>query len=154
MNLTTTTPRSSRSLFAGVAGLGRTTDKARAFLNGTLGEYHYGANCPHDSAVFYALGIDGANYADNVQRLGDDLAVESWVRETYLNKLDPNAISHWNEQLLKCGPDYSPTMMPDGNPLKNLTMEQFLGFRNAIAPHRTDVRTVVDLLDIEDGHAP
>src|SRR5579862_9474662 len=153
MNLETTVPRSPRSLFAGVAGLGRTTDKARAFLAGTLGEYHYGQHCPHDSAVFHALGIDASHYATMVGRLGDDAAIEAWVRETYLTKLDAAIISQWNEQLLKCGPDYSPSMMPDGNPLKGLTMEAYLGFRDAIAPHRTDVRTVVDLLDIEDGHA-
>jgi hypothetical protein len=153
MNLNDAPPRSSRSLFAGVAGLGRTTDKARAFLAGTLGDYHYGAPCPHDSALFHVLHADPNEYAAAVGRLQTDDAIEAWVHETILSKLDPMLIAQWNEQLLKCGPDYSPPLMPEGNPLKNLSMEQFLGFRNAIAPHRTDVRTVVELLDIEDGHA-
>ena len=152
MDLTTTAPRSSRQLFAGVAGLGRTTDKARAFLNGTLGEYHYGYDCPHDWAVFDALGIDGAKYATMVARLQHDCEIEAWVHDAYLNKLEPHYIARWNEELLKCGPDFSPGLMPEGNPLKTLSFEQFLGFRDAIAPERTDVRTVVGLLDIEDGH--
>lgn len=152
MDLTKHAPRSSRSLFAGVVGLGRTTDKARAFLNGTLGDYHYGYDCPHDWAVFDALGIDGAKYATMVERLREDDAISTWVLETYVSKLSPERIAQWNDELLRCGPEFAPSLMPDGNPLKHLTHEHFLGFRNAIAPGRTDVRTVVELLDIEDGH--
>jgi hypothetical protein len=152
MDLTTHAPRSSRSLFAGVVGLGRTTDKARAFLNGTLGDYYYGYDCPHDWAVFDVLGIDGAKYATMVARLGDDAAIEAWVQETYLHTIGPERISQWNDEFLRCGPDYAPTLIPDGNPLKGLTNDIFAGFLTAIAPERTDVRTVVGLLDIEDGH--
>ena len=151
MNLTTHAPRSPRELFAGVVGLGRTTDKARAFLDDTLGEFYYGYECPHDWAVFHVLGIDGAKYATMVQRMGDDAAVEAWVRETYLAKLEPSAIARWNDEFPRCGPDFSMATLPDGNPLKHLSLEQFLGFREKIAPGREDVRTLVDLLDIEDG---
>lgn len=152
MDLTKQPPRSSRSLFAGVVGLGRTTDKARAFLNETLGDYHYGYDCPHDWAVFDVLGIDGAKYATMVDRLGEDCAIEAWVHDTYLTKIASERIEQWNDQLLRCGPDFAAPLIPEGNPLKTLTNEQFDGFRNAVAPARTDVRTVVDLLDIEDGH--
>lgn len=153
MDLRQQPPRSSRDLFAGAVGLGRTTDKARAFLNDTLGEYFYGYECPHDWAVFHVLGIDGAKYATMVQRLGDDRTLEAWVRTTYLDKLSPEIVAAWNEQLLKCGPGYAPPLIPEGNPLKHLTDEQFAGFRNTVAPGRTDIRAVVDLLDLEEGRA-
>ena len=58
MDLTKHYPRSVREPFAGVVQIGRTIDKARAHVAGTVGEYHY--NCPMDRAVFAFLGVEDA----------------------------------------------------------------------------------------------
>ena len=113
MNLTTQPPRSPRQLYAGVVGLGRTTDKARAFLAGTLGDYHFGKDCPHDRAVFHALKIDCALYLLEVAKL-DDAALEAWAHDTYIAKLPAATLEEWNTSFLRIGPGFVMTMLPSG----------------------------------------
>jgi hypothetical protein len=150
MNLTAQPPRSPRRLFAGVVGLARTTDKARAFLAGTLGDYHFGKDCPHDRAVFHALAIDCERYLTQVDKL-NDTALEAWVRDAHIAKLPAATIEEWNVSFLRIGPGFVMTMLPSDHPLHALTDEAFEPFRARIAPQRPDIRTFVDLLDFEDG---
>lgn len=155
MDLTEHPPRSPRALLAGAAGLARTTDKARAFLNGTLGEFHYGYECPHDSAVFHALGIDGAKFTTMVERLKTDDAVASWLHETYLSRLPDGALEQWNAAFVNHGIGTPPlVMLPLEHPLRSIGSDTFMNYRDRIAPSRTDITRFVDLLDLEDGCEP
>jgi len=150
MNLTKRPPRSAREHFAGVVGLGRTTDKARAFLAGTLGDYHFGADCPHDRAVFHVLAIDREQFLAQVVQ-ADDAALETWLHERYISKLPPATVDEWNTSFLKIGPGFVMIMLPPDHPLHTLTDEAYEPYRARIAPDRPDIRTFVDLLDFEDG---
>ena len=59
MDLTRDYPRSALERFAGVVMAPRTTDKCRAHLQGTLGEYIY--NCGLDRKLFAFLGTNVGN---------------------------------------------------------------------------------------------
>lgn len=50
MNLTMTAPRSAKDKLLGLVSLKRAIDKAKAFNEGSLGEYDY--DCPHDGHFF------------------------------------------------------------------------------------------------------
>lgn len=138
MDLTKTHPRSVHEKFAGVVQLGRTIDKARASLEGKLGEYHY--NCAMDQGVFQFLGVE--NHEAFAKEVGkrSDAAVEEWVRERYVDKKSPAEIARWNEEWLRHGPDPG----SDGE-------KYFLNLRDQVAPGRTDITTWPDLLDADEG---
>jgi hypothetical protein len=138
MDLTKTYPRSVRDTFAGLVQIGRTTDKARAHLAGTVGEYHY--NCGMDQAVFSFLGIDDHEaYAKKVSQLKDS-EVEAWLRDTYVSKKSPAEIAKWNREWLAHGPDRGSD-----------SEKYFLDLRNSLAPGRTDITAWADLLDLDEA---
>ena len=149
MNLLETVPRSPRSLFAGVAGLGRTTDKARAFNAQSLGDYHYG-DCPHDSAVLGFLRIDPREYADKVAELKTDERIEAYVRDRIAG-LSTQTLALFNEHFFAIGPGATMPELPDGHPLRAIDPKTFQEYRQRIALGRPDIVTFVDLLDYEDG---
>jgi uncharacterized protein DUF5069 len=137
MDLTKTYPRSVREKFAGVVQLGRTADKGRAYLAGTVGEYHY--NCPMDQAVFEFLGIsDHEAFARKAAQLSDS-ELEKWVRDQYVSKKTHAEIEKWNAEWLGHGPAPG----SDGE-------AYFIDLRNQVAPHRIDVTSWPDLLDLDE----
>jgi hypothetical protein len=76
-DLTKDYPRSPRDLLAGyVIGM-RTLDKCRAFLNNSIGEYHF--NCPLDNMFFEFTGISADNFKDFVATGATDEEVADWV---------------------------------------------------------------------------
>jgi hypothetical protein len=151
MDLLKQPPRSTRETLAGAAGLARTTDKARAFLNGTLGEFHYGYDCPHDWAVFDALGIDGAKFTVMVERLDTDDAIAHWVKKTFLARLPDGVVDSWNADWLALRKGGALKHVTRDHPLHYLEPQTFEAFRARIAPDRPDIVRFVDLLDYEDG---
>lgn len=137
MDLTKTYPRSVRDRFAGVVQIGRTTDKARAYRAGTVGEYHY--NCGMDQAVFAFLGIDDhEGYADRATSM-DDASLERWLTDTYVSKKSQAEIDRWNREWL----EHRPEPGSDGE-------KHFVQLRDQIAPARRDVRSWPDLLDLDE----
>ena len=62
-NLTQEAPRSPRNRLGGYALLARATDKGRASIAGTAGEYHFA--CPLDQQLFEFKGVQ----ADEVKKL-------------------------------------------------------------------------------------
>ena len=56
MDLTKHAPRSVKETVLGIVQLARTTDKAKAIVDGQIGEYHY--DCPIDRALFDFLAMD------------------------------------------------------------------------------------------------
>lgn len=137
MDLTKTYPRSVRDRFAGIVQIGRTTDKARAYKAGMVGEYHY--NCGMDKAVFEFLGIDDHEaYADRAVSM-DDASLERWLTDTYIAKKSKAEIDRWNREWLEHGPEPG----SDGEKF-------FVELRDQIAPGRRDVRSWPDLLDLDE----
>ena len=136
MDLTTTYPRSVRDKIAGVVMLARTTDKAKAKVDGNIGEYHY--NCPMDVGVFSFLGIDHEAFLAQVKKAGDDASIEAYVKP-FAEKKAAAEIEGFNTQFLQ------------GKPAPGSESETyFLDLRNSVAPDRTDVTDWADLLDLDE----
>ena len=65
MDLTQQPPRRPSNIgMAGIAGLARTTDKARAHEAELLGEYLYGESSGFDGRVLNLLGIGADDFAE------------------------------------------------------------------------------------------
>lgn len=94
-NLSEEPPRSPRVRVGGYAILGRTIDKCRAELNGTIGEYHY--DCPLDKALFGFAGVTGAEFKEQVKGGASDDELARWVSEHGARR-SPEEIGKWSEQ--------------------------------------------------------
>ncbi|MBI4158973.1 DUF5069 domain-containing protein [Candidatus Woesearchaeota archaeon] len=81
MDLTKSFPRSPYDMSAGIVMLPRTTDKAKAHIAETLGEYHY--NCPLDQALFRFLNVDEKTFAQKVKELKTDGKIGIWVEKEF-----------------------------------------------------------------------
>src|SRR5947199_10004050 len=101
MDLSKEYPRSAMERFAGVVMGPRTTEKCRAHLAGTLGEYMY--NCGLDRKLFEFLGTDKDEFAKVVERAKSDADVEAFVRQKVAGK-SPEEIETWNRKFM----DYEP----------------------------------------------
>lgn len=136
MDLTKEYPRSVHDKLAGVVMAARTTDKARAELTGTTGEYNY--DCPMDNGLFGFLGIDGASFLDAVKNANDDSGVEAYLRPIVAKKTAAE-VDAFNAEFV----GHKPEPNSDGE-------KYFLNLRNDVAPDRTDVTTWADLLDLDE----
>jgi hypothetical protein len=135
LDLSVTFPRSPKALLGGYAHLGRMIDKARAKAAGTLGEYIY--PCPLDQALLEFLRLDADGLSDVAKQKADD-EVLRWVQDHATNHT-AKEIVEWNQSFFA------------RKPSDEKKLQYFLETRNRIAPHRTDVTTWVDLLDLEEG---
>src|SRR5579864_587322 len=136
MDLTKSFPRSVKSKLAGLLMAARTTDKARAYAQGTLGEYHY--NCPMDRKLFDFLGLAHEEFAKQASTLSD-AQLGQWLRERSIAKKSALDIERFNASFL----DYKPEPGSDGERF-------FLELRNSLDPTRTDITTWPDLLDLDE----
>ncbi len=135
LDLNNVFPRSPKNRLGPYAHLARMVDKARAKAAGTLGEYIY--PCPLDRVLLDFLTIsDEALLAVAKDRTDED--VLRWIYE-HAKARGPQEIREWNEAFL------------DRTPKDDDSRRRFLEIRNRVAPHRTDVTTWVDLLDLEEG---
>jgi hypothetical protein len=110
-------------------------DKARAKAAGTLGDYIY--PCPLDQALLDFLGL-GADAVFEIAKQGTDDEVLRWMRDHATARSEQD-IAAWNQAFFA------------RKPTDEKKLQYFLETRNRIAPHRTDVTTWVDLLDLEEG---
>lgn len=134
-DLRNTFPHSPRKMMHGFVHLSRMTDKARAKVAGTLGEYLY--PCPLDKLLLDFLGIDGETFLQAIQdREGDDIL--DWL-ERNGHSHSPEVISLWNQTFLERQPEDK-----EG-------IERFARRLKRIAPDRKDITTWVDLLDLDEG---
>jgi hypothetical protein len=101
MDLTTNFPRPGEQVLGGYAWLARAIDKARAYNEGTLGDYIY--PCPIDKELLAELNVTGEELAEVVERYrtdeeilehldipleNTDPGVERWTREFISNRRD------------------------------------------------------------------
>lgn len=135
MDLTKNSPRSSSETMLGVVQLARTTDKAKAVAQHTIGEYHY--DSPMDEMLFEYLGMDSKEYLKVVAEAKSDQDIETYAK-TFVSRKDPRNVEAFNKKFL--------TTRPTGDAWK-----RFEEMRDKIAPQRTDVVAWADLLDLEEG---
>ena len=137
MDLTKGPPRGGRDQVAGLMMVGRTTDKARAHLAGTLGDYIY--DCGMDRRVFAFLDTNADEFLDAVRSARGDDGVAALVQQKLASK-PPEAIAAWNEAFMSIEPDLSRPGYADA-----------VAALKRRAPHRTDITHWVDVIDVEEG---
>ena len=135
-DLTKRPPRSPRVRLGGYAILPRMLDKGRATVANKHGEFHY--NCPLDQHLVNFVGFDPDALKDQLAAGKSDAEVLTWIEST--SKTKPNAvqIAAWSA-------------FQDQRAPTDLESRQFFNdYHSKLAPHREDVATWFDLLDIDD----
>ena len=133
-DLTQYPPRSPRVRLAGYAHLPRILDKARATIAGKQGEYTY--NCPLDRLFFDFTGIDHKALLAKVKKGASDTQIADWVEsKTARTVSEVAAWTAWIE-----------TRSPGGWE----GHEWFATTIKKVAAGRSDIRTIFDLLDLDD----
>jgi hypothetical protein len=105
-DLTQEAPRSPRKHVGGYAILGRTLDKGRALLAGTIGEYHF--DCPLDNMLFGFKGVQGPDVKKLLEEGKSDDEVATWI-DAHGEKKTPEEIKAWDKQM----EDYMPYENPE-----------------------------------------
>ena len=136
VDLTAGPPRSARAKdVAGICGVARMADKARAGHAGKIGAYIYGEDSGQDVRILTFLGISAADFQEAAVNNPNDLEIGAWVREN-CDKSD-NEIETFNETLINYAPNEA-------------SQERFNARRQEIDPTRTDITTWVALQDLDD----
>lgn len=136
VDLTAGPPRSARAEdIAGICGVARMADKARAERAGKIGEYKYGDDSGQDVRILTFLGISAVDFQEAAVNNPNDLEIGAWVREN-CDKSD-DAIETFNETLINYAPNEA-------------SQERFNARLQEIDPTRTDITTWVALQDLDD----
>jgi len=64
---------------AGICGVARLTDKARAAHVGEIGSYKYGAASKQDAGILSFLGISAEAFQEAAVRIHNDIRLGAWV---------------------------------------------------------------------------
>jgi hypothetical protein len=138
MDLTKQPPRSVREQLGGMAILPRAIDKARAQLEGKLGDYIY-FDCGINRMLFNTLGVTDDEFLEAVRQSQTDQDVLQWVQE-YVRP-ERYMIEEMNRNLETAQPN------PD-------QQEYFEKELQEADPGNTSVKTWADLLDLQEGRLP
>ena len=134
-DLTKRPPRSPRVRLGGLVLLPRILDKCRATIAGTNGEYNF--NCPVDQRFFGFAKLDAQAFRKQAEAGKNDAEMLAWVLQN-APQLTPGVIASWSAAEEQRVPSDLETR----------------GFFNELhenaAPHRTDISTWFDLLDLDD----
>jgi hypothetical protein len=133
-DLTQHPPRSPRVKLGGYVHLPRLLDKARAFIAGKNGDYHY--NCPLDQNFFNFTGIDHEALLAELKLGRSDSEMLAWVRGH--TKRFPSEIAAWSL--------WQGSTAPGGAP----GHEWFGEVIKAGAADRDDIHGFFELLDMDD----
>ena len=82
---------------AGICGVARLTDKARAAHAGEIGRYKYGTDSKQDTAILSFLGISAETFQEAAVQIDNDVRLGAWVLDT-CGKSDKD-ISTFNRKL-------------------------------------------------------
>ena len=82
---------------AGIYGVARLTDKARAAHTGDIGSYKYGADSEQDTAILSFLGISAEAFQEAAVRIDNDVKLGAWVLDT--SKQSSDEISKFNRKM-------------------------------------------------------
>lgn len=95
-DLTKEAPRSAHERLGRYVILARTIDKARATLEGKVGEYHF--DCPLDRMLFSFKAVDGGEFLRQVKNGKSDELLVEWMDESGIPKT-PEEIDQWSDTL-------------------------------------------------------
>lgn len=129
-------PRSARVRLGGFVILPRMLDKGRAELAGKNGEYHF--NCPLDQHCLKFAGIDAAPLLAELKKGKGDGEILDWIHQNSTASLAPHDILAWS--------DYQEKRVPSALDQR----EFFHDIHAKLAPHRNDLSTWFDILDLDD----
>ena len=135
MDLTQGPPRSPRDELGGITFLPRTIDKMRANLAGTLGEYK--AKVGYSERLFAFLDVTADEFEAVVAANADDAGVLAALMERAPRSAAE--IEAFNEQARSYPQDEA------GRQRHQMLLEE------AGYGHRTDITTMFDRLDLDDG---
>ena len=127
--------RPSNADVAGIVGVARMTDKARAHDCGTLGEYLYGKDSGQDKALLEYLRISAEDFEKAAMGM-DDGALGRWVREK--SGRSDQEIAAFNQELLN--------REPGTEAMKARLKERIAKY----VPGRTDIRTSFQSQELDD----
>lgn len=139
MDLTKDYPRSPREELDGMMILPRAIDKARAQLEGKLGQYIY-FGCPINRMLFNTLGVTEDEFLDAVRTAPDDAAVLEWIHE--LVRPERDKIEAMNQRLLH------------DDPRTKNEKKHFEDELDRVDPGNDSIKTWPDLIDLEEGRLP
>jgi len=135
-DLTIHPPRSPRTRLGGFVHLPRMIDKARAFIAGKNGDFHY--NCPIDQALFEFSGVDADAFLAEVKTGKSDGELLDYFKANLKPARNQSEIASWSQWFEQRAPS-----SPDVR-----------GFFNDIhrknAPKREDIATWFDWLELDD----
>lgn len=135
-DLTQRPPRSPRTRLGGFVILPRMLDKGRATIIGKNGEFHY--DCPLDAHLLKFAGIQAAALKEQLAAGKGDSEILAWITENSATKPLANEIAAWSAwQDLRAPSDLE-------------SRRFFNDYHAKLAPHRADVATWFDLLDVDD----
>ncbi len=135
-NLTQRPPRSPRVRLGGYVILPRLLDKGRAAVVGTLGEYNYA--CPLDQEFLQFAGVDPEALKAELATGNGDGEILAWISTHSTQPRAASEIAAWSAYQEQRGPS-------------DWDMREFYTDEHKrIAPHRTDLTTWFDLLDLDD----
>lgn len=135
MDLTKDFPRSPREQLEGMMLLPRAIDKARAQLEGKLGEYTY-YGCRFNRKLFNTLGIMEDEFLDVVRTAVDDDAVLEWIRDFVRPERDK--IAKMNDWVFHNVPI-------------DEERKEFCNELEKVDPGNDSISTWTDLVDLEEG---
>lgn len=82
---------------AGICGVARLADKARAAHAGEIGSYKYGPDSEQDTAILRFLGISAKTFQEAAVRIPNDIRLSVWVLDNC--KESPENIAMFNRKL-------------------------------------------------------
>lgn len=136
VDLTERPPRSARARdVAGICGVARMADKARAERAGKIGDYKYGDISGQDVRILEFLGISADDFQEAAVNNPNDIEIGEWVQENCDKSQEE--IDAFNHAMVNRGPDET-------------TRERFEARCQEVDPSRTDITTWVALQDLDD----
>jgi hypothetical protein len=135
-DLTQYPPRSPRTRLGGFVHLPRLIDKARATVAGTNGDFHY--DCPVDHHFWAFTGIKPAAFMKEVKAGHGDGALLAYVLAQAKPKRSASEIAAWS------------TWFEGRTPGGVEGREFFNQIHQKNAPHRDDIGTWFDWLELDD----
>lgn len=135
-DLTKRPPRSPRVRLGGYAILPRMLDKGRATIAGKHGEFHF--DCPLDQHFVNFAGINSTAMKEQLAAGKSDAEMLAWAEATSTTRPTAFQIATWSA--------YQDQRVPT-----DLESRQFFNDYHAkLAPHREDIATWFDILDLDD----
>lgn len=136
VDLTVRPPRSARARdAAGICGVARMADKARAERAGKIDDYKYGDISGQDVRILAFLDVSADDFQEAAVSNPNDIELGEWVQEN-CNK-SQEEIDTYNQAMVNRGPDET-------------TRERFEARRQEVDASRTDITTWVALQDLDD----